>query len=38
VSNEHDVDLLKSDEYKDKLVNALMNSVEDYIKMINSTG
>jgi N-acetylmuramoyl-L-alanine amidase len=38
VSNEHDVQLLKSDEYKDKLANALMNSVEDYIKTINSTG
>lgn len=38
MSNQSDVELLKSDEYKDKLADALMNSIEEYIKMINSTG
>ncbi len=38
MSNRNDVELLKSDEYRDKLVDALMNSIEEYIKMINSTG
>ncbi|MGB9595006.1 MAG: N-acetylmuramoyl-L-alanine amidase [Candidatus Poribacteria bacterium] len=38
MSNQNDVELLKSDEYKDKLADALMNSIEEYIKMVNSTG
>lgn len=38
MSNQNDVELLKSDEYKDKIADALMSSIEEYIKMINSTG
>jgi len=37
ISNEQDEELLNSDEYKDKLANALMDSIEDYVKVMNST-
>ena len=38
ISNQNDVELLKSDDYKDKIAYALMNGIEEYIKTINSAG
>jgi len=37
ISNEQDEKLLNSEEYKDKLATALMKSIEDYIRVMNST-
>lgn len=37
ISNEQDEKLLNSEEYKDKLATALMESIEDYIRVMNST-
>ncbi|MDQ1326968.1 MAG: hypothetical protein QG641_248 [Candidatus Poribacteria bacterium] len=37
ISNEQDEKLLNSEEYKDKLAKAIMNSIEDYVRTMDST-
>jgi len=37
ISNEQDEKLLNSEEYKDKLANAIVNSIEDYVRTTDST-
>jgi N-acetylmuramoyl-L-alanine amidase len=37
ISNEQDEKLLNSEEYKDRLAKAIMDSIEDYVKTMDST-
>lgn len=37
ISNEQDEKLFNSEEYKDRLANAIMNSIEDYVRTMDST-